>query len=275
MFRSKFSWFSRFTLLPWRVLHAPEQSIAYCLTRYKPLQAKKSEKRGIHRPQIKKTLLRSKNPLVLNSGVLPAARRDFASQKSDVRLLTWLHAAAFGVAARTPPLPRPVVAQQLRCQRSSAPPAQPRRRCSVLLLFSGWRSWLRCQLLRSVRRWVRVRVGRAVRLVRFAVSLFCAGCMGFTPCVSVLRRVWRALVRTTIPPRRFKRGAIARQKRLRGVGGRPAKDARRVCALKPPAAVFGLSCITFVSSRVRFCSIFSGRGGATPPTSGCIADNLR
>lgn len=201
---------------------------------------------------------------MLNSGVLPAARRDFATQKSDVRLLTWLHAAAFGVAARAPPLPRPVVAQQLRCQRSSAPPAQPRRRCSVLLLFSGWRSWLRCQLLRSVRRWVRVRVGRAVRLVRFAVSLFCAGCMGFTPSLSVLRRVWRALVRTTIPPRRFKRGAIARQKRLRGVGGRPAKDARRVCALKPPAAVFGLSCITFVSSRVRFCSIFSGRGGSHP-----------
>lgn len=192
-----------------------------------------------------------------------------------MRLLTWLHAAAFGVAVGAPPLPRPVVAQQLRCQRSYAPPAQPRRRCSVLLLFSGWRSWLRCQLLRSVRRWVRVRVGRAVRLVRFAVSFFCAGCMGFTPCVSVLRRVWRALVRTTIPPRRFKRGAIARQKRLRGVGGRPAKDARRVCALKPPAAVFGLSCITFVSSRVRFCSIFSGRGGATPPTSGRIADNLR
>ena len=149
-------------------------------------------------------------------------------------------------------------------QRSSAPPAQPRRRCSVLLLFSGWRSWLRCQLLRSVRRWVRVRVGRAVRLVRFAVSFFCAGCMGFTPSLRVLRRVWRALVRTTIPPRRFKRGAIARQKRLRGVGGRPAKDARRVCALKPPAAVFGLSCITFVSSRVRFCSIFSGRGGEPP-----------
>lgn len=174
MFRSKFSWFSRFTLLPRRVLHAPEQSIAYCLTRYKPLQAKKSEKRGIHRPRIKKTLLRSKKPLVLDFRALPAARRDFASQKSDVRLLTWLHAAAFGVAARAPPLPRPVVAQQLRCQRSSAPPAQPRRRCSVLLLFSGWRSWLRCQLLRSVRRWVRVRVGRAVQLVRLAVSLFCA-----------------------------------------------------------------------------------------------------
>ena len=98
---------------------------------------------------------------------------------------------------------------------------------------------------------------------------------GFPPRLRVLRRVWRALVRTTIPPRRFKRGAIARQKRLRGVGGRPAKDARRVCALKPPAAVFGLSCITFVSSRVRFCSIFSGRGEATPPTSECIADSLR
>lgn len=149
-------------------------------------------------------------------------------------------------------------------QRSYAPPAQPRRLFAVSLLFSGWRSWLRCQLLRSVRRWVRVRVGRAVRLVRFAVSFFCAGCMGFTPGVSVLRRVWRALICTTIPPRRFKRGAGARQKRLRGVGGRPAKDARRVCALKPPAAVFGLSCITFVSSRARFCSIFSGRGGSHP-----------
>ena len=215
MFRSKFSWFSRFTLLPRRVLHAPEQSIAYCLTRYKPLQAKKSEKRGIHRPQIKKTLLRSKKPLVLGFRALPAARRDFASQKSDVRLLTWLHAAAFGVAVGAPPLPRPVVAQQLRCQRSSAPPAQPRRLFAVSLLLSGWRSWLRCQLLRSVRRWVRVRVGRAVRLVRSAVSLFCADCMGFTPRLCVLRRVWRALVRTTIPPRRFKRGAIARQKRLR------------------------------------------------------------
>ena len=240
-----------------------------------PSDAKKSEKRGIHRPQIKKTLLRSKKPLVLGFRALPAARRDFATQKSDVRLLTWLHAAAFGVAVGAPPLPRPVVAQQLRCQRSSAPPAQPRRLFAVLLLFSGWRSWLRCQLLRSVRRWVRVRVGRAVRLVRFAVSFFCAGCMGFTPSLRVLRRVWRALVRTTIPPRRFKRGAIARQKRLRGVGGRPAKDARRVCALKPPAAVFGLSCITFVSSRARFCSIFSGRGGATPPTSECITASLR
>ena len=127
MFRSKFSWFSRFTLLPRRVLHAPEQSIAYCLTRYKPLQAKKSEKRGIHRPRIKKTLLRSKNPLVLNSGVLPAARRDFASQKSDVRLLTWLHAAAFGVAVGAPPLPRPVVAQQLR---ASVPPPRPLSRAA-------------------------------------------------------------------------------------------------------------------------------------------------
>ena len=129
MFRSKFSWFSRFTLLPWRVLHAPEQSIAYCLTRYKPLQAKKSEKRGIHRPRIKKTLLRSKKPLVLGFRALPAARRDFASQKSDVRLLTWLHAAAFGVAVGAPPLPRPVVAQQLR---ASVPPPRPLSRAAVV-----------------------------------------------------------------------------------------------------------------------------------------------
>lgn len=226
--------------------------------------SEKKRKKGNPSTPNQKNAPAVKEPLVLGFRALPAARRDFASQKSDVRLLTWLHAAAFGVAVGAPPLPRPVVAQQLRCQRSYAPPAQPRRLFAVSLLLSGWRSWLRCQLLRSVRRWVRVRVGRAVRLVRFAVSLFCAGCMGFTPSLRVLRRVWRALVRTTIPPRRFKRGAIARQKRLRGVGGRPAKDARRVCALKPPAAVFGLGCITFVSSRVRFCSIFSGRGGEPP-----------
>lgn len=83
-------------------------------------------------------------------------------------------------------------------QRSYAPPAQPRRLFAVSLLLSGWRSWLRCRLLRSVRRWVRVRVGRAVRLVRFAVSLFCAGCMGFTPGVSVLRR-FGALFSALIP----------------------------------------------------------------------------
>lgn len=181
-----------------------------------------------------------------------------------MRLLTWLHAAAFGVAVGAPPLPRPVAAQQLR---ASVPTPRPLSRAAFLRSRcfsaaggrgSGAGSYALCA------DGVRVRVGRAVRLVRFAVLFFCAGCMGFTPSLRVLRRVWRALVRTTIPPRRFKRGAIARQKRLRGVGGRPAKDARRVCALKPPAAVFGLSCITFVSSRVRFCSIFSGRGGSHP-----------
>ena len=243
------------------------------------LRREKKRKKGNPSTQHQKNApAPSEAPLVLNSGVLPAARRDFASLCSaKVRRAAVSSGACCcvwwggGRAAAPAPSRRPAAPVLL----SSAPPAQPRRCCSVLLLVSGWRSWLRCQLLRSVRRWVRVRGGRAVRLVRFAVSLFCAGCMGFTPSLRVLRRVWRALVRTTIPPRRFKRGAIARQKRLRGVGGRPAKDARRVCALKPPAAVFGLSCITFVSSRARFCSIFSGRGGATPPTSECITASLR
>ena len=134
--------------------------------------------------------------------VLPAARRDFAPQKSDVRLLALPRAVAFGVAVGVPPLPRPVVAQQLRCQRSCAPPAQPRRRCSVLLLFSGWRSWLRCQLLRSVRRWGRVRVGRAVRLVRLSGALFCAGGGGAAALLCVLLPPGSRRRRVASPPLR-------------------------------------------------------------------------
>ena len=91
--------------------------------------SEKKRKKGNPRPRIKKTLLRSKNPLVLDFRALPAARRDFASQKSDVRLLTWLHAAAFGVAVGAPPLPRPVVAQQLR---ASVPPPRPLSRAAVV-----------------------------------------------------------------------------------------------------------------------------------------------
>ena len=66
---------------------------------------------------------------MLDFRALPAARRDFASQKSDVRLLTWLHAAAFGVAVGAPPLPRPVVAQQLR---ASVPTPRPLSRAAFL-----------------------------------------------------------------------------------------------------------------------------------------------
>ena len=66
---------------------------------------------------------------MLGFRALPAARRDFATQKSDVRLLTWLHAAVFGVAARAPPLPRPVAAQQLR---ASVPTPRPLSRAAFL-----------------------------------------------------------------------------------------------------------------------------------------------
>ena len=115
--------------------------------------------------------------------------------------------------AQTPPAPgraisasRPLSLAPLWAQGRELVP-RPSGHC-------GWRSCLRS-----------ARPQRASSIASASVALsglcarpeffFCAGCMGFTPRLCVLRRVWRALVRTTIPPRRFKRGAIARQKRLR------------------------------------------------------------
>ena len=143
------------------------------------LRREKKRKKGNPSTQHQKNApAPSEARLVLNFGVLPAARRDFASLCSaKVRRAAVSSGACCcvwwggGRAAAPAPSRRPAAPVLL----SSAPPAQPRRCCSVLLLVSGWRSWLRCENLRSVRRWVRVRGGRAVRLVRLSGALFCAG----------------------------------------------------------------------------------------------------
>ena len=132
-----------------------------------------------------------------------------------MRLLTWLHAAAFGVAVGAPPLPRPVVAQQLR---ASVPPPRPLSRAAVVRFccFSaaGGRGSGASSYALGVDGFASASVALS-GLCAFPVRFSALVARSFPPRLCVLRRVWRALVRTTIPPRRFKRGAIARQKRLR------------------------------------------------------------
>ena len=65
---------------------------------------------------------------------------------------------------------RPIAAQLLRC---CIPAPRPLSRAAFLwcrCLVSGWRSWLRCENLRTVRRWAFPRRSRcpACALVRFA-----------------------------------------------------------------------------------------------------------
>ena len=106
------------------------------------------------------------------------------------------------------------------------------------------------------------RVGRAVRLVRSSVSLFCADGRGSAASFGALGRS------VTCPPSRPEGvgGKRSRpQKPLRCVGVFPAECAHCFFALKPPAAVFGLLCITYVRARVRAFCFFSRGGFSSPP----------
>ena len=140
-----------------------------------PTDAKKAKNGESINPESKKRSCAQQSPLVLVFCALPAARRDFASQKSDVRLLSLAAFSASGLAlARR----RSRAQSAPSCSGASVPPPRPLSLaplCRSFRLVSsflascvapsglcGWRSWLRCQRLRTVRRWVRVRVGRAV-----------------------------------------------------------------------------------------------------------------
>ena len=155
---------------------------------------------------------------------------------------------------------RPIAAQLLRCCIPAPRPLSRAAflRCRCLSAAGGRGSGARTSALCVDGLF---RVGRAVRLVRSSVSLFCAGGRGSAASFG-------ALGRSVSCPPSLPEGVGGKrsrpQKPLRCVGVFPAECARCFFALKPPAAVFGLLCITYVRARVRaFC--FFSRGGVFPP----------
>lgn len=203
------------------------------------------------------------SPLVLVFCALPAARRDFASQKSDVRLLSLPRAVASGLAVGAPPLPRPVGAQLLRRQRSSAPPAQPRRlfccfdACQRLAVVAPVPAPAHCAPMGSRPRRSRCPAWRS------ALAFFCAGSGG------VAAR-FCALVPPGLRRRRSPRRRSAVRVRGRafswagGEGVAASAPAGRLPGVAPPG--LPLPALSVASPRglsLGFCVLFRARGA--PP----------